>query len=226
LSLQPPHSTHSLPNHRLRATMAALRPPASTQSRLPPPTPGGSSIPTTCPLKPSAGPAATDLRIGHRFPRDSHDLSFHETADNLFNLLGTQGRMALPLLPHDFTATVANSLANRRPSNPHRVASGSGLSVRAQAQSSPVRGSVGSLRMIVPRWVDLQQGKYSRLALGHVGQFRLTSQRLARIGHWPVPAISLARATSRCSVRSAMGAGRRLTARGSTRSGRLATRCA
>ena len=137
-----------------------------------------------------------------------------------------QERMALPLLPHDFTATVAKTLANRRPSNPHRVAGGSDLSVRAQPQSSPVRGSVGSLRMIVPRWVDLQQGKYSRLALGQVGQFRLTSQRLARIGHWPVPAISLARATSRCSVRSAMGAGRRLTARGFTRSGRLATRCA
>ena len=135
-------------------------------------------------------------------------------------------RMALPLLPHDFTATVAKTLANRRPSNPHRVASGSGLSVRAQPQSSPVRGSVGSLTMIVPRWVDLQQGKYSRLALGQVGQFRFTSQRVGQIGYVPVPAISLARAVSRSSVSSAMGAGRRLTARGSTRPGRLATRCA
>jgi hypothetical protein len=137
-----------------------------------------------------------------------------------------QVRMALPLLLHDFTATVAKTLANRRPSNPHRVASGSDLSVRAQPQSSPVRGSVGSLTVIVPRWVDLQQGNYSRLALGQVGQFRFNSQRVGQIGYMPVPAISLARAVSRSSVSSARGAGRRLTARGSTRSGRLATRCA
>ena len=134
--------------------------------------------------------------------------------------------MALPLVLYDFTATVAKTPANRPPSHRFRVASCPGLCVRAQPQTSPVRGSVGSLRMFVPRCADLQQRECARLALGHVGKFRLTSQRLARIGHVPVPAISLARAAARSSVSSAMGAGRRLTARGSTRSGRLATRCA
>ena len=67
--------------------------------------------------------------------------------------------MALPLLLYHFTATVAKTLANRRRPKPHCVASGSGLSVRAQPQSSPVRGSFGSLTMIVLRWVDLQQEK-------------------------------------------------------------------
>lgn len=168
------------------------------------------------PRLPDPGSPRCRQRVGHRRKSLRRKRQCHSC----------QERMALPLLLHDFTATVANSPANRRPSNPHRVASGSVLSVRAQPQSSPVRGSVGSLTVIVPRWVDLQQGNHSRLARGQVGQFGFASQRVRQIGYVPVPAISLARAVSRSSVSSAMGAGRRLTARGSTRSGRLATRCA
>lgn len=89
--------------------------------------------------------------------------------------------MALPLVLYDFTATVAKSPANRRPSHRLRVASGPGLSVRAHAQTSSVRGSVGSLKMVVLRCADLQQSQGARLAPGHVGKFRLTSRRVGRI---------------------------------------------
>jgi hypothetical protein len=55
-----------------------------------------------------------------------------------------------------FRRRVAKTAANCRPSNRHRVASGSRLSVRSQRQSSPVRGSIGALSIVRPRCADLQ----------------------------------------------------------------------
>jgi hypothetical protein len=63
--------------------------------------------------------------------------------------------MALPLVLYDVTATIAKAPASRRPSHPLRIASCPGLGVRAQCQTPPVRGSVGSLRMDLLRCVDL-----------------------------------------------------------------------
>jgi hypothetical protein len=63
--------------------------------------------------------------------------------------------MALPLVMYDVTATIGMAPASRGPSHPLRLARCTGLGVRAQRQTPPVRGSVGSLRMVVPQCVDL-----------------------------------------------------------------------